>query len=96
MINNIKKDLTIDFITDGRIGKCDGCISKHGVYMIDVEQALYLTISCQERDLTQTHLYKNVKNNYCYGCVMSLCDNWRYMIRKTYNKKHLETVNKYD
>ena len=96
MINNIKKDLTIDFIVDGRTGKCDGCISKHGAYMIDVDQTLYLTISCQERDLTQTSLYKNVKNNYCYGCVMNLCDSWRYMIRTTYNKKHLETVNKYD
>lgn len=96
MINNIKKNLTIDFTTDGITDKCDGCISKHGAYMVDVKQALYLTISYQERDLTQTHLYKNVKENYCYGCVMNLCDNWRYMIYNTYNKKHLEKVNKYD
>ena len=56
MLNNIKKNLTIGFITDGRTDKCDGCISKHGAYMVDVKQALYLTISYQERDLTQIHL----------------------------------------
>ncbi|RHZ37032.1 hypothetical protein [endosymbiont GvMRE of Glomus versiforme] len=96
MINNIRKDLAIDLITDGKTGRCDGCISRHGITMADANQALYLTASWQEKDFTQITIYKNVKENYYYGCVMNLCDSWRYMIRDAYNKKHLEKTNNYD
>jgi hypothetical protein len=58
--------------------------------MANVNQNLYLTASWQEKDFTQATIYKNIKENYCYGCVMNLCDNWRYMMYDAYKKKHLE------
>jgi len=96
MINNIRKDIAVNFITDGKTGKCDGCIVRRGIFMADVNQPLCLTASWQEKDFSQTIIYKNVKENYCYSCMVDLCDNWNHIIHETYLKKHLEKVNKHN
>jgi hypothetical protein len=44
MINN-KKEITVDYITDGKTGRCDGCIARSGIAMANVNQNLYLTAS---------------------------------------------------
>ena len=94
MINNIKKDLTIDLITDRQAGRCNGCAIKYGMAFADLDRMLYLTVSWDERDYTAININKSIKENYCYRCAMDLFDSWRQGIRETYFKKHLEKVNR--
>ena len=77
MLNNIRKDLTINFLTNGETGTCNGCVARRGTVMGDVEQIIYLTVSWNERDYTQMGIDKMIKvakEAYCYYCSMDLTD----------------------
>jgi hypothetical protein len=45
MIGNIKKEITINFITNGDTGACNGCITRRGSAFLDVSQIIYMDVA---------------------------------------------------